>query len=268
MIPGSVKRTVASKGQRASVARPEVGFLQTLLFVSRHGELSAALEAAITREFPWISLRYVAELRSACGPGEREAQLILVDVRQMADLAIFYDEICRHHPWAHIAIMSDGDGQALGAHWTCVEAGMVHGIVPFNVNLDVLLSILRILLNGGEYFPASACRHRGTVEPKTVPRHVVPPPMDLPDEPGFGDLTGRELEILSAVARGRQNKIIAADLGLSEHTVKLHIHNIITKLGVHNRTEAAILYLERSNSAAASAGLATIEAAGPTGILP
>lgn len=73
------------------------------------------------------------------------------------------------------------------------------------------------------------------------------------------DLTVRELGILSRVARGQQNKIIAADLGLSEHTVKLHIHNIITKLGVHNRTEAAVLYLERSNGAAARATAARID---------
>jgi len=33
-------------------------------------------------------------------------------------------------------------------------------------------------------------------------------------------------------------------LGLSEHTVKIHIHNIITKLGVHNRTEVVALYFE------------------------
>lgn len=61
------------------------------------------------------------------------------------------------------------------------------------------------------------------------------------------ELTVRELEVLAMVARGHQNKIIAADLGLSEHTVKIHIHNIIRKLGVHNRTEAAAIYFEYVN---------------------
>ncbi|WP_323131382.1 response regulator transcription factor [Sinorhizobium medicae] len=41
------------------------------------------------------------------------------------------------------------------------------------------------------------------------------------------------------VSRGLQNKIIAAEIRLSENTVKIHLHNIITKLGAHNRTEAA-----------------------------
>jgi len=41
------------------------------------------------------------------------------------------------------------------------------------------------------------------------------------------------------VSRGLQNKTIAAEFHLSEHTVKIHLHNIISKLGAHNRTEAA-----------------------------
>lgn len=82
------------------------------------------------------------------------------------------------------------------------------------------------------------------------------------------DLTVRELGILSRVARGQQNKIIAADLGLSEHTVKLHIHNIITKLGVHNRTEAAVLYLERANGATARAIAARLDGGSDAPPLP
>jgi DNA-binding NarL/FixJ family response regulator len=66
------------------------------------------------------------------------------------------------------------------------------------------------------------------------------------------ELTSRELEVLGMVARGCQNKIIAADLGLSEHTVKIHLHNIISKLAVHNRTEAAAMYLKFANRREAS----------------
>ena len=50
------------------------------------------------------------------------------------------------------------------------------------------------------------------------------------------------------LASGQPNKIIAGQLNLSEHTVKLHIHRIIGKLGVTNRTEAAIWY-HRNRSA-------------------
>ena len=260
MIPLTVKGILASNRERTRVSPPDDGVLQTLLFVSRHGEMSGALEAAITREFPWISIRYATDLRSACSPLEAEAQLILIDVRLISELTVLYEEICRRHPWAHFAVMIDGDAQGLGPRWECVEAGMVRGIVPFNVNLDVLLSILRILLKGGEYFPASACRSGGHPRSKGVLENDTPLHLaEVPEDPGVLELTGRELEILAAVARGRQNKNIAADLGLSEHTVKLHIHNIITKLGVHNRTEAAVRFLERANISAISDSPASLE---------
>ena len=52
-------------------------------------------------------------------------------------------------------------------------------------------------------------------------------------------LTGRETEILLLVAEGLPNKVIANALGVSHHTIKYHMKNILQKLGVHNRTEAA-----------------------------
>lgn len=255
MIPLTAKGIRVSSGQHASATHADASFLQTLLMVSRHGGMSGALEAAITREFPWISIRYARDLRSACSPFEPEAHLILIDVRQISDLTTLYEEMCRRHPWANVAVMIDSDAQVQGTRWTCVEAGMVRGIVPFNVNLDVLLSILRILMKGGEYFPASACRAGMQSRPAAAPPNEMPLQFtQITDVLATLDLTQRELEILGAVARGHQNKNIAADLGLSEHTVKLHLHNIITKLGVHNRTEAAVRFLERSKGSDAEGG--------------
>lgn len=53
-----------------------------------------------------------------------------------------------------------------------------------------------------------------------------------------GPLTERELEVLGLLAQGLANKQIAAELGISEHTVKFHVSSIYTKLNVTNRTEA------------------------------
>ena len=58
-------------------------------------------------------------------------------------------------------------------------------------------------------------------------------------------LTARELEVLKHIAQGKSNKIIAADLSISEGTVKIHVNNILSKLGVSDRTHAATFALQR-----------------------
>ena len=57
----------------------------------------------------------------------------------------------------------------------------------------------------------------------------------------MNSLTSREKEIVFALAEGLSNKDVGRRLGLSEGTVKVHLHNIYSKLGVKNRTALAVL---------------------------
>ncbi|MGX1541524.1 helix-turn-helix domain-containing protein [Streptomyces adustus] len=59
----------------------------------------------------------------------------------------------------------------------------------------------------------------------------------------MADLNRRELEVLRLVARGRRNKAIALDLGITESTVKFRVAGVLRKLGVSSRGEAAALAL-------------------------
>ena len=68
----------------------------------------------------------------------------------------------------------------------------------------------------------------------------------------FGSpLTRREAEVLERTSRGETNAQIAFGLGITVHAVKFHLASIFRKLGVHNRTEAAVAYLQRSTTPAA-----------------
>jgi DNA-binding NarL/FixJ family response regulator len=58
-------------------------------------------------------------------------------------------------------------------------------------------------------------------------------------------LSAREIEVLQLVADGRSNREIASFLGISEGTVRIHLSNIFDKMGVHDRTKASIIAIQR-----------------------
>jgi DNA-binding NarL/FixJ family response regulator len=110
--------------------------------------------------------------------------------------------------------------------------------LPMNVQFDMWCSIMRLTLCGEGYVP------RDLLLEASLPHHHAPA-----YNTDIATLTQRENEVLSLVSEGKQNKVIAADLNLSEHTVKLHLHNIIGKLGVKNRTEATVWFLSHVTAA-------------------
>lgn len=59
------------------------------------------------------------------------------------------------------------------------------------------------------------------------------------------ELTERELDVLRALARGKSNREIALDLGIAENTVRIHMGRILSKLGVADRTQAALAAVQR-----------------------
>ncbi len=83
---------------------------------------------------------------------------------------------------------------------------------------------------------------------------MVFPFMDLsqPSANPFGCLTGREQEILAALAQGSSNAQIANDLGISLNTVKFHLKNLYGKLNIQNRAQAVACYLTSPDSTAAN----------------
>lgn len=138
-------------------------------------------------------------------------------------------------PQVPIALLVEApDADALGAAVTMANQLGVQGCITTSTSLSVAVAALRLVAAGGQYFPN------------------VPHPAQASDTASIGavrsgrsgerceKLTPREQAVMSILAIGAQNKIIAYQLGMSMSTVKAHMHSIIRKLQVRNRTEAVV----------------------------
>ena len=77
---------------------------------------------------------------------------------------------------------------------------------------------------------------------RRVPSEIA---QQLADHMASDDLSEREVEVLRGVAQGRSNKMVGVDLGISEHTVKNHLKNILMKLDATDRTHAVMIAIRR-----------------------
>jgi DNA-binding NarL/FixJ family response regulator len=101
---------------------------------------------------------------------------------------------------------------------------------------DQLVGAIRVVADGGAIFSPSVSR-RLIDEFASRPSGAEPPA-------ALGELTPRELDVLRLLARGRSNAEIAAELYVSEHTVKSHVAHVLTKLDLRDRIQAVILAYE------------------------
>jgi DNA-binding NarL/FixJ family response regulator len=92
-----------------------------------------------------------------------------------------------------------------------------------------------------EVAAAVRAAHRGELQldPAVARRLMTSLRSDASKGPA-GQLTSRELDVLRLVGAGKANKEIAGELSISERTVRTHVSNILGKLGLHSRTQAAL----------------------------
>jgi DNA-binding NarL/FixJ family response regulator len=103
-----------------------------------------------------------------------------------------------------------------------------HGFIPTRTTgIAVTVAAIRFVKAGGTFAPLDLLM---------TARQDVP---GLPEAARQNSLTSRQMAVLSHLQQGKANKIIAHELSMSESTVKVHVRNIMRKVGATNRTQAA-----------------------------
>lgn len=198
----------------------------------------------VAEEIPCITFRRLPRLADLFAMNKTDAsnvRLVIVAECMLADLQAALPDARLQFPQSILALAYRDRTTALRliAEAPQFPGSENIGFLPMGVEMDHWLSALRLLVWGERYVPADLI-----AASRAAPSNA---PTVGPDPAQAVHLTTRECQVLRAAAEGKQNKIIADDLGLSQHTVKLHMHHVIAKLGVSNRTEATIWYLSHAD---------------------
>ncbi|HEY6991544.1 MAG TPA: response regulator transcription factor [Bryobacteraceae bacterium] len=155
---------------------------------------------------------------------QHEPDVTLMDLRMPTmsgvDAVI---EIRRNFPAARIIVLTtfDGDEDIYRALQAGARAYLLKGMFG-----DELMDAIRAVHAGKSRIPPAVAER-------------------LASRMGSPGLTARELDVLKLIVAGKSNKEIGEELRISEATVKTHINNILSKLGVTDRTQATTAALQR-----------------------
>lgn len=203
------------------VARPEPTRQQTLLIVHRLPALRELARMMVEALMPEMRVATAAEFGAATerDPGADLVLLLCVDD---------HDKILTGA--AALPVRGEQTPVAVMAtHWTPRAAEQlfrqgVRAIIPLPFAPDHFRAVVQLVMAGGAFRPSDVLDRYAEARAA---------------EDGLA-LTQRQQEVLELLREGHANKSIALRLGLRETTVKVHVKAILRKLGVSNRTQAAL----------------------------
>jgi len=195
-----------------------------ILLVDDHIVMRMGLKSAISRE---PNMEVVAEAENgieAIQAYEKyQPDVVVMDLRMpklngMQTIQKLQDT---HKKVKILVYSSFASGEEI---YSAFKAGAT-GFVVKDMALERLFDAIRIVSKSGHYLPPEVSRKIGFA--------------------AAANLTPRELEVLSCIARGMSNKEAAVDLNLAEGTVKIHLSKVLNKLGVGDRTQAVLTAVKR-----------------------
>jgi len=155
---------------------------------------------------------------------QHRPDIMLIDLRMPVVSGVeAISAIRREFPAARMIVLTTYDGDE--DIYRSLQAGAL-GYLLKDVFFEELEEAIRKVHAGSRRIPAAVAER-------------------LAERMSGSELTSREVEVLQQIVAGKSNKEIGTHLNISEATVKSHINNILSKLGVTDRTQAATTALQR-----------------------
>lgn len=197
-----------------------------LLLIDDHELFRAGVKLLLSDLAEQMEFREAADCASALALPEAErTDVVLLDFHLPGLHGLAAIEAVRaRFEGALIVVLSAEDDPALIRN--SIDAGAA-GFIPKTSTHAVMMAALRLVVAGGIYLPANA-RFASQAERRPLSERCR----------ALGNLTERQTDTLRLAIRGKANKVIAREMGVSEATVKAHLSAIYRTLGVGNRTEA------------------------------
>lgn len=197
----------------------------TLLTADDHPMIRAGLAAVLDAE---PDMRVLAEASNGEEVLEKYREfrpdVTLMDLRMpIMDGLAATKAILAEYPEAKIVVLTTYDGDE--DIYRALSAGAKGYLLKDTLRTE-LITVVRAVQRGQRGIPPSIAARLAEHTPRVV-------------------LTPRELEVLQIVARGLSNSEVATEIGRTEGTVKVHLKNILQKLGAHDRTAAVTIALQR-----------------------
>ncbi|VIO65282.1 Oxygen regulatory protein NreC [Bradyrhizobium ivorense] len=202
-----------------------------LLIVEDHPLFRAALVGVIGAEFPDAEMLQATSIDGALDViAERDAlDLILLDLSMPGTKGLLgaYRVRAAAPRSALVIVSAHDDPRIVGS---AIALG-ISGYIPKSTPKAELARMLRGILEGEVCLPTRfrdrAAARQGQADAQQLMQRL-------------GQFTAQQLRVLDMICRGLQNKHIAYELNISVTTVKVHVSEILRKLGVRSRTEAII----------------------------
>jgi DNA-binding NarL/FixJ family response regulator len=208
------------------------GCFSSVLIVDDHPLYSDALAAALGIVFADCAVQKAGTLKEAMTllKGGLEPDLVMFDLK-LPDVTGISGFLELRDRMASTPILVISSLASVELVRTLMREGAA-GFLPKDASAKVLASVLTEIASGRKYFPKDILQS-------------APQPSDPGDaaemNPRFAELTPQQKRIMKLICAGKPNKQIAYELSLAEATVKAHITALLRRLGVQNRTQAAVM---------------------------